>query len=147
MRSIKSECLRKMIFFGKGMLGNAVVRYIEYYHTHRNHQGIGNLRKCPPPNEPDKGPVICEHELGGLLQRYHRSAASRIATIYRHGRRDNCLDVRPELKNSTRLTKNCTGSLEDYIRDCIILTRIRPVFCLPSFRRRFFVVPRSPEFF
>ena len=66
-RSIKTECLRKMIFFGEGSLRSTVEKYVDYYHRHRNHQGLKNLRIKPPPDELFAGTIHCEHELGGLL--------------------------------------------------------------------------------
>ena len=74
-RSIKTECLRKMIFFGEGSLRNTVEKYVNYYHLHRNHQGLNNHRIDPPPDDPITGEIHCEHELGGLLKHYHRRAA------------------------------------------------------------------------
>ena len=50
-------------------------KYVDYYHRHRNHQGLKNLRIDPPPDEPIAGSIHCEHELGGLLKHYHRRAA------------------------------------------------------------------------
>ena len=41
-RSLKSECLARMIFFGRKSLENAVREYVEHYHAERNHQGLGN---------------------------------------------------------------------------------------------------------
>ena len=42
MRSIKSECLDRMIFFGEKSLHNAVHQFLKHYHTERNHQGLDN---------------------------------------------------------------------------------------------------------
>jgi len=42
VRSIKSECLAKMIFFGESQLRRAVEQFIAHYHGERNHQGLGN---------------------------------------------------------------------------------------------------------
>ena len=41
-RSLKSECLERMIFFGRKSLENAVREYVEHYHAERNHQGLAN---------------------------------------------------------------------------------------------------------
>jgi len=40
MRSMKSECLNKMIFFGEDSLRRALAEFTEYYHHERNHQGL-----------------------------------------------------------------------------------------------------------
>ncbi len=42
--SIKSECLRRMIFFGERRFRAAVSSYVAHYHTERAHQGLGNER-------------------------------------------------------------------------------------------------------
>ena len=41
VRSIKSECLSKLILVGEGSLRQAVTEYLEHYHHERNHQGKG----------------------------------------------------------------------------------------------------------
>src|ERR1700674_4085635 len=50
VRSIKGECLDRMIFVGQASLRRAVREYIEHYHTERNHQGLENrlLHPCTP---------------------------------------------------------------------------------------------------
>ena len=40
MRSIKHECLNRMIFFGEDSLRHAVREYLVHYHLERNHQGL-----------------------------------------------------------------------------------------------------------
>ena len=42
VRSIKSECLDRMIFLGQESLDRAIAEYVEHYHDERSHQGIGN---------------------------------------------------------------------------------------------------------
>jgi len=76
MRSIKSECLAKMIFFGEKTLRNAVGRYVVHYPTERNHQGLENT--IVEPNSevgPVTGNVKCRERLGGLLHYYYREAS------------------------------------------------------------------------
>jgi transposase InsO family protein len=41
VRSIKQECLNRMIFFGEASLRRAVREYMAHYQAERNHQGIG----------------------------------------------------------------------------------------------------------
>jgi hypothetical protein len=40
VRSIKSECLNWMIFFGQTSLQHAIRPFIAHYHTERNHRGL-----------------------------------------------------------------------------------------------------------
>ncbi len=76
--SIKSECLRSMIFFGEGSLRRAVTDYIAHYHVERAHQGIGNERVERDGSVGDaalrNAPVQCTERLGGLLKCYRRAA-------------------------------------------------------------------------
>jgi putative transposase len=76
MRSIKEECLERMIFFGEKALHAATLSYIDHYHAERNHQGVGNQRLIPD-NEVNRtaGEVACRERLGGLLRYYYRKAA------------------------------------------------------------------------
>ena len=76
MRSIKGECLGRMIFFGEHSLRRAVNAFCEHYHHERNHQGLAN-RLIDPGEEVGRrdGEVICRERLGGLLRYYHRAAA------------------------------------------------------------------------
>jgi putative transposase len=71
--SIKSECLRRMIFFGERRFRAAVSSYVEHYHTERAHQGIGNER-IEPVGAVGDGEVVCGERLGGLLKCYRRVA-------------------------------------------------------------------------
>jgi hypothetical protein len=76
MRSIKSECLDRMIFFGEDSLRRAVREYVAHDHAERNHQGLGNAIIAPL-CRPTKttGRVSCRERLGGMLRYYHREAA------------------------------------------------------------------------
>lgn len=42
VRSIKDECLTKMIFVGQGILRRAIREYVTQFHEERNLQGPGN---------------------------------------------------------------------------------------------------------
>jgi transposase InsO family protein len=76
MRSIKEECLERLILFGEESLRNAVSEFIAHYGTERNHQGLQN-RLIQPGIEADKshGDIECRTRLGGMLRYYHREAA------------------------------------------------------------------------
>jgi transposase InsO family protein len=76
MRSIKSECLDRMIFFGEDSLRHAVREYVAHYHAERNHQGLDNAIVSPVPHPTRAfGRVRCREGLGGMLRYYHREAA------------------------------------------------------------------------
>ena len=79
VKSVKDECLSKLILFGEASLRRALREYLVHYHQERNHQGRGNILLFPfttkhaaPVAEP---PVRCRERLGGLLRYYHREAA------------------------------------------------------------------------
>ncbi len=75
VRSIKSECLNRMIFFGQASLQNAVGHFMAHYHTERNHQGLSNQLLRPAPIIARSQPVHRRQRLGGMLNYYHRAAA------------------------------------------------------------------------
>jgi putative transposase len=76
MRSMKSECLDKMIFFGEKSLRRALTEFTEHYHVERNHQGLGN-NLIHPKEEVGRtsGDIQCRDRLGGMLRYYYRDAA------------------------------------------------------------------------
>ncbi|MFQ5472078.1 MAG: integrase core domain-containing protein, partial [Dehalococcoidia bacterium] len=76
VRSIKSECLNRMIFFGGRHLRHTIHEYVAHYHAERNHQGIGNqLIDSREMIEATVAPVASRERLGGMLKYYHRAAA------------------------------------------------------------------------
>jgi len=76
MRSLKSESLDRLIFFGAKSLRRAVVSYLRHYHAERNHQGLEN-KLIHPYDEVGRvvGKVECRERLGGMLRYYYRNAA------------------------------------------------------------------------
>src|SRR5438876_550142 len=42
VRSVKEECLSRLILFGESSLRRALQQYLEHYHGERNHQGKDN---------------------------------------------------------------------------------------------------------
>jgi transposase InsO family protein len=76
VRSIKDECLNRMIFFGERSLRKATREYAAHYHRERNHQGIDNRLIEPSVCAESPSSVIeCAQRLGGMLRFYHRAAA------------------------------------------------------------------------
>ncbi|MDP4643714.1 MAG: integrase core domain-containing protein [Opitutales bacterium] len=74
VKSLKEECLDRMIFFGERSLRKAVNEYMEHYHHERNHQGLDNLIPFPYAGKIKgrSGSVVKFERLGGLLNYYHR---------------------------------------------------------------------------
>jgi hypothetical protein len=78
VRSVKEDCLSKLILFGEASLKRALQQYEVHYHEERNHQGKGIRLLFPRPTQPvgsDQRPVQCQERLGGLLKYYYREAA------------------------------------------------------------------------
>ena len=78
VRSVKEECLSRLILFGESSLRRALQQYIVHYHEERNHQGKESLVLFPTQTEATKkkdGAVRCRERLGGLLKYYEREAA------------------------------------------------------------------------
>jgi transposase InsO family protein len=74
VRSIKEECLNRVILFGESHLRRSTRKFVAHYHRERKHQGIGNeLIEAEPPGQTG-GEVRCRQRLGGLLSYYHRAA-------------------------------------------------------------------------
>jgi putative transposase len=78
VRSVKEECLSKLILFGEQSLKRALQQYWVHYHEERNHQGKENERLFPSQAQGvnrGQGVVRCQERLGGLLKYYHEEAA------------------------------------------------------------------------
>ena len=78
VRSVKDECLAKLILLGESSLRRALHAYELHYHEERNHQGKGNTLLLPSQTRPvgsDQGSVQCQQRLGGMLKYYYRWAA------------------------------------------------------------------------
>src|SRR6267142_6237113 len=76
VRSVKEECLSKIIVFGERSLRRALSEYVAHYHAERNHQGKSNVllfRRVTQTRHEE--PVQCRERLGGLLNYYHQEAA------------------------------------------------------------------------
>jgi putative transposase len=76
VRSVKEECLSKIIPIGPSMLRRTLREYIEHYHGERNHQGLGDRTINPLPNDRNTTESIHRRaRLGGILNYYQHAAA------------------------------------------------------------------------
>jgi putative transposase len=77
VRSVKEQCLVRLILFGEASLRHALAEYVEHFHQERNHQGKGNMLLFPAVSQDLEciGPIQCRERLGGLLKYYSREAA------------------------------------------------------------------------
>ncbi len=75
VKSVKSECLSKLIFFGEESLRHTLNEYVPHFHQERNHQGKDNVILFPSEESGNEdAPIRCHERLGGLLKYYHRDA-------------------------------------------------------------------------
>jgi len=78
VRSVKQECLSKLIIFGPNRLWRVLNEYNAHYHSERNHQGKENLLLFPRGERLESvhraGSVRCKRRLGGPLKYYERAA-------------------------------------------------------------------------
>jgi putative transposase len=77
VRSVKEECLARLILFGAASLRHALTQYIAHLHHERPHQGKDNMLLFPGVRHdaPCAGPIQGRKRLGGLLKYYERDAA------------------------------------------------------------------------
>ena len=74
VRSMKEECLDRMIPIGERHFRRAIAEYVEHYHQERNHQGLGNRLIAGTPVIDMTSRVQRRPRLGGLLNFYERAA-------------------------------------------------------------------------
>lgn len=74
VRSIKEECLDRVIPLGERHLRRTIAEFVAHYHGERNHQGIGNELIQSTGRLESQGPVRRRQRLGGMLSHYYRAA-------------------------------------------------------------------------
>jgi Integrase core domain len=77
VRSVKEECLARLILFGEAALYRTLNEYTEHSHHERTHQGKGNVLLFPAVSRgiAHEGLIRCRERLGGLVKYYEREAA------------------------------------------------------------------------
>ena len=77
VRSIKEECIDRLIFFGSRSLHRVLSDYASHHLHERPHQGIGNRLIDPEPtaSNPRSDVVLNRSRLGGLLSFYIHAVA------------------------------------------------------------------------
>jgi transposase InsO family protein len=74
VRSIRDECLDRVIPFGERHLRRTLAEFVEHYHVERNHQGLGNALIDWIRPQRLAGGIQRRQRLGGLLNYYYRAA-------------------------------------------------------------------------
>ncbi len=75
MRSVREECLDRLIILNEHHLRRVLIEYITYYNTRRPHQGLE--QDSPLGLEPEviEGQIRYRKVLGGIIPDYYREAA------------------------------------------------------------------------
>ncbi len=76
VRSVREECLDKILVLGERHLHRVLIAYLDYYNHGRPHQGLE--QQCPVPLQRSTtrdGPIERRDSLGGVLHDYFRRAA------------------------------------------------------------------------
>jgi len=76
VRSIKEECLSRVVPLGEAHLRDVVREYMVHHHEERNHQGLANELITPPAKVTTlAAPIQRRERVGGVLNYYYREAA------------------------------------------------------------------------
>ena len=75
MRTVRVECLDKILIINQPHLHRTMRKYTQYYNQARPHQGINQQIPIPIPSPEAKGQVRCRDVLGGIIHDYYRQPA------------------------------------------------------------------------
>ena len=75
VRSVKEECLNRVVPLGEWHLRRTLREFVTHYHRERNHQGLANELIDGPVVQRETGAVRRRERVGGILSYYFRSAA------------------------------------------------------------------------
>ena len=74
VRSIKHECLDRIVPFGERHFRRALKEFVDHYHRERNHEGLENRLIDGDAPSRRAGRICRRLRLGGLLNYYERAA-------------------------------------------------------------------------
>jgi hypothetical protein len=75
IRSIRAECLDKLLIINQAHLRRVMREYTAFFNTARPHQGLDQRIPIPKMPHETTGPVRCRTVLGGIIHDYYRDAA------------------------------------------------------------------------
>jgi hypothetical protein len=75
VRSVRNECLDKLLIVNASHLRRVLREYVTYFNGARPHQGLAQQSPIPRILSIADGPVRCRAVLGGILHDYYRDAA------------------------------------------------------------------------
>jgi len=74
VRTVREECLDKVIILNERHLRRTLHEYVAYYNARRPHHGLDQDSPGGLPIS-SQGPIRCRQVLGGIIQDYYREAA------------------------------------------------------------------------
>ena len=75
VRTVREECLDKLIIINQAPLRYVLYEYINYYNSARPHQGIAQQTPIPQIVSMADGQVRCRNVLGGIVHDYYHGTA------------------------------------------------------------------------
>ena len=75
VRTVRNECLDKLLIFNEAHLRRVLREYIAYYNGARPHQALAQQTPVPRTVSTADGPLRCRPVLGGIQDDYYRDAA------------------------------------------------------------------------
>jgi transposase InsO family protein len=75
VRSVRTECLDKLLIVNQSQLRSVMSEYVDYYNTARPHQGIDLQTPICQTMQSREGSIQCRNVLGGIIHDYYRKAA------------------------------------------------------------------------
>jgi len=75
IRSLRQECLDRIIILNETHLRWVLAEYVRYYNQRRPHQALQHLPPEAPDAYPCRGKIVSRPVLGGLIRDYCRLAA------------------------------------------------------------------------
>jgi transposase InsO family protein len=75
IRSLRQECLDRIIILNEAHLRWVLGEYVRYYNERRPHQSLQHLPPEALAEYPDQGEVVCRPVVGGIINDYYRRAA------------------------------------------------------------------------
>ena len=79
VRSVRGECLDRILIVNERHLHRVLKEYIEYYNQARPHQGIGQQIPISGPERSTVGPIHRRNVLGGIIHDYFRQPSDLVS--------------------------------------------------------------------
>lgn len=74
VRSVREECLDKVLILNERLLHRVLTEYLAYYNERRPHQGLDQDSPLGLERVSTEGPIRYRSVLGGIIRDYYREA-------------------------------------------------------------------------